>query len=258
MATSAALGRALSRFNRSMVFTDLLQLVLVAVAFLLYFVVRANVVDRPDLAIENALKIVDFEQALGIYSELAWQQAILDHEAVVRSFNLVYFWLDFPLIAVLGFLLYFTRRQEYRFTRDALLISGAFALACYALFPVAPPRLLPGSGMVDTLQLLDNASYQAQSTEFFVNPYAAMPSLHVGWAFLVSIGVMRAYPGNRLVLILALLHPIAQWISTVVTGNHYFLDGVGGLVAAAIGLYGAVLMQRRGHPYLKRRLGIEV
>ena len=134
----------------------------------------------------------------------------------------------------------------------------------YALFPVAPPRLLPESGIIDTLQAFNNVSYQAQSTEFFVNPYAAMPSLHVGWAFLVAIGVVLAFgPANgvkgqavsqgqalipAIVVVLAVLHPIAQWASTVFTGNHYFLDGVGGLVAAALGLSFATFMQRRGLP----------
>jgi membrane-associated phospholipid phosphatase len=152
--------------------------------------------------------------------------------------------------------LYFRRRPHYTFTRDAILTSGALALVAYAFFPVAPPRLLPGEGFIDTLQALDNLSYQAQSTDFFVNPYAAMPSLHVGWAFLVALGAVRAFPGNRLVLVLAVLHPIAQWSSTVFTGNHYFLDGVGGLAVAALGLGAATFMQRRGYAGLREWLGM--
>ena len=263
---TASSNRLTPIFERR-VYRDVGELVLVALAFLLYFVVRANVIDRPDLAIENAVRIVDTEKALGIYSELACQEAILDSRLLVRFFNFVYFWLDFPVIAVLGLLMYWKRRRYYTFTRDAILFSGACALVVYALFPVAPPRLLPDSGIIDTLQAYNNASYQAQSTEFFVNPYAAMPSLHVGWAFLVAIGVVLAFgqdEGQRargkgqvvraLVIVLAVLHPIAQWASTVFTGNHYFLDGVGGLVAAALGLAFAVSMQKQGYPVLSRLL----
>jgi membrane-associated phospholipid phosphatase len=252
-----AASRALVTLSEHRVARDVAELLLVALAFLLYFVVRANVIDRPDLALENARHVVDWEQALGIYVELDWQEAVLDERLIVRFFNFVYFWLDFPLIAALGLLMYFTRRRQYTFTRDAILFSGALALVSYALFPVAPPRLLPESGIVDTLQALDNFSYQAQSTEFFVNPYAAMPSLHVGWAFLVSIGVVRAFPGNRIVLLLAVLHPIAQWASTVFTGNHYFLDGVGGVVVALAGLGFATLMQQRGYTFMREKLGLE-
>lgn len=248
--------RIVMLFSKPGLARDALELLLVALAFLLYFLVRANVIDRPDLAIENARSIVDIQKTLGINAEQAWQEAILDHTWLVRFFNFVYFWLDFPLIAVLGLLLYFRRRPQYIFTRDAILASGAFALVSYALFPVAPPRLLPDSGIIDTLQALDNLSYQAQSTEFFVNPYAAMPSLHVGWAFLVAIGVVLAFPGNRLVQVLAVLHPLTQWSSTIFTGNHYFLDGVGGLVAAALGLAVALFMQRRGYAWLRDRLGL--
>jgi membrane-associated phospholipid phosphatase len=109
--------------------------------------------------------------------------------------------------------------------------------------------------MIDTLNEFTHLSYQAQSTSFFVNPYAAVPSLHVGWAFLLAIGVVMAFPENRVVWALAALHPLSQSASTVFTGNHYFLDGVAGLGAAAGGLAFAVAMQRWGYPRLGRALG---
>jgi hypothetical protein len=235
---------------------DLAELGLVGLAFLLYFIVRANVVDRPEVALANARELVDLERALGIFAEASWQRAILDEMLLVRFFNFVYFWLDFPLIAGLGIALYLWRRRAYTFTRDAILFSGALALVAYNLYPVAPPRLLPESGLLDTLQAYNNLSYQAQSTEFFVNPYAAMPSLHVGWAVLVGLGVVLAFPGNRLVLVLALLHPIAQTASTVFTGNHYFVDAAGGLIVSGGGLAFALAMQCWGYRALKRKLGL--
>ena len=255
--STSSSSRAAQRLLKG-TYRDVAELGLVALAFLLYFIVRANVIDRPDVAIENARAIIDAEKALGIFAERAWQQAILDHRLLVRFFNFVYFWLDFPLIAVLGLFMYFKRRRQYTFTRDAILFSGACALVCYALWPVAPPRLLPQLGIIDTLQAFNNLSYQAQSTEFFVNPYAAMPSLHVGWSFLVAAGVLWAFPRNPVVIVLAVLHPLTQSASTVFTGNHYFLDGAGGLLAAALGLGFAYSMQRWVYPWagglLKGRL----
>jgi membrane-associated phospholipid phosphatase len=243
--------RRLAFLEEHPVYRSIGELVLVALAFLLYFVVRANVVDNPELALKHAQHLIDLEKDLGIFHEYDWQQAILDHRLMVRFFNFVYFWLDFPLIAAVGILMYFKRRREYTFTRDAILASGAFALVCYYLFPVAPPRLVPELGIDDTLQAFNNLSYQAQSTSFFVNPYAAMPSLHVGWSVLLGIGVAlafgRQYPW---VLVLCVLHPLSQSASTVFTGNHYFLDGAGGLVAAAFGLGVAYSMQRWGYPRL--------
>src|SRR6476646_9933000 len=223
-------------------------------AFLLYFVVRANVIDRPELALANARHVIDVEQALGLHHELDLQDATTGSRLAVRFFNFVYFWLDFPLIAGVGLVMYFRRRVHYTFARDAILFSGACALVAYALLPVAPPRLVPDSGLIDTLQAFNNLSYQAQSTSFFVNPYAAMPSLHVGWAVLLAVGVWRAWPGNRLVQTLALVHTLTQWASTMVTGNHFWLDGVGGLAAASLGLAFAVTMQRSGYAWLRTRL----
>jgi hypothetical protein len=229
---------------------ELGELTLVALAFLLYFVVRSNVIDRPELALANARHIIDVESALELQHELSAQDAIMGSRLAVRFFNFVYFWLDFPLIAGVGLLMYFRRRAEYTFARDAILFSGACALVAYSLFPVAPPRLVPETGMVDTLQAFNNLSYQAQSTSFFVNPYAAMPSLHVGWAVLLAIGVWLAFPDNRMVRVLAILHPLTQWASTVVTGNHFWIDGAGGLMAAVLGLAFAIVMQRWGYAAL--------
>ena len=83
-----------------------------------------------------------------------------------------------------------------------------------------------------------------------------MPSLHVGWAVLLAVGVWRAWPGNRLVMLLAIVHPLTQWASTMITGNHFWLDGAGGLVAAALGLAFAVAMQRWGYEAVRRLIAI--
>jgi hypothetical protein len=230
--------------------------VLVALSFLLYFDVRANVIDRPDLALGNAHHVIDLERALGIFHEPVWQDWVLDYRLLVRFFNFVYFWLDFPLIALIGMVMYAFRRRDYTFTRDAILFSGLCALFSYALFPVAPPRLVPDLGVLDTLQAFSNLSYQAQSTSFFVNPYAAVPSLHVGWAFLLAIGVSRAAGWRWWVVALVFLHPLTQWASTILTGNHFILDGVAGLVAAALGVLYALMMQRWGYARLSRLLGL--
>ena len=233
---------------------DASGLALVALGFLLYFLVRGAVVDRSSDAFANAHDIVNLQFALGIFVEPAVQGWVLDHELARRGLNFVYFWLDFPLIVLAGLLMFWKRRNSYTLTRDAILVSGGIALAVYWAYPVAPPRFLTEWGFVDTLEVYDNLSYQAQSLQPFVNPYAAVPSLHVGWAALLAVGVFTA-TGNLWLRLGAGVSFVLQSISVVGTGNHYILDGVAGLAVCAVARGVAVWLQRVGYPRMRRSLG---
>jgi len=232
---------------------DLIEIGLVAFGFLLYFLVRGAVVDRDEQAFENARWIIDLQQSLGIFVEPQVNEWTLNSNFRVRLFNFVYFWLDFPLIIGIGLLMFWRQRVSYTLLRDALLISGGFALLMYWSFPVAPPRFLPELGFVDTLEQFDNLSYQAQSMAPFVNPYAAVPSLHVGWALIVVIVVFWATP-HAILRLGAVALFVLQSISVVATANHYILDGVAGVAVCLLALAVAVWLQRRGYPSLRRWL----
>jgi len=121
---------------------------------------------------------------------------------------------------------------------------------------VAPPRLLPGFGFVDTLAVFNNLSYQAQSARPFVNPYAAVPSLHVGWAFLLALGIIGATRSKPIWFLAALL-PVAQFAAIVVTANHFIFDALVGLIVSSMGLVIAIMLQRFGYAYVRRWLGQE-
>jgi hypothetical protein len=229
---------------------DLVEIGLAALGFLLYFLVRGAVVDRDEQALENARWIIDLQDSLGIFVEPQINEWTLDSNLRVRLFNFVYFWLDFPLIVGIGFLMFWRQRATYTLLRDALLISGGFALLMYWSFPVAPPRFLPDLGFVDTLEQFDNLSYQAQSMAPFVNPYAAVPSLHVGWAVVVAIVVFWATP-NPLLRLGAFTVMLLQSVAVVSTANHYIFDGVVGAVVSLAGLGVAVWLQHHGYSALR-------
>ena len=244
--------------SRRRIFRDALEIGLVALAFLLYFLVRGNVVDRRDEALGNAAGIIDLERSLGFFWEPWLNEAILDYGALIQLFNAIYFWLDFPLIVAVGLWLYFSHRHQYTVARDALLASGAIALVVYQLYPVMPPRLLPpeyGFSFVDTLNVHSNLSYQAQSMQPFVNPYAAVPSLHVGWAVLVG-GVLFWATRNLWLRTLAVFMPIGQFAAIVFTANHYILDGIAGLAVVPLGLAAALALQRWAYPAVRRLAGV--
>jgi hypothetical protein len=253
---SVASRRVIDAVSRHRVYRDVFEIALVAFAFLLYFIVRGSVVDREAEAFQNAIDVVEIERALGFFWEADLNQAVLDYGALVQFFNAVYFWMDFPLIVALGLWMYFFgHRHEYTVARDSVLASGAIALVVYHLYPVAPPRLLPPEfGFVDTLEKFSNLSYQAQSTQPFVNPYAAMPSLHYGWSVLVG-GVLFWATRSWWLRALAVSMPVGQFLSILFTANHYILDAMAGLVVGLMGLLVAMALQRWGYARVRRLVG---
>jgi membrane-associated phospholipid phosphatase len=119
------------------------------------------------------------------------------------------------------------------------LISGAIALVFFVLFPVAPPRLAT-VGIVDTLGLTVPVDYDNSP---LVNPYAALPSMHVGWALVLSLGLYLSTKRRTLRLLALTIMP-AMWIATVITGNHFIIDGLFGTILAGIGFICALWLNR--------------
>jgi hypothetical protein len=108
-----------------------------------------------------------------------------------------------------------------------------------ALLPMAPPRLVPAFGMVDTGTLLGQSVYPARTSSGVANQFAAMPSVHVGWALLVALGIVLVTRSRWRWL--ALLHPVLTAVVVTVTANHYWADGI-----VAAGLVGAALLLTTG------------
>ncbi len=249
---------------------DLLEGALVGLAFLLYFGVRGAVVDRPEVAYWHARDVIDAQRWLGIFWEDRLNDWAAGHKLVAQAMNLVYFYLHFPLIIAFGIWLYFFRRDRYTLTRDAFLASGAIALVIYWLYPVAPPRELPElaarfdpnappyiGGFLDTMKEYLGYAYDTQSTRAFVNPYAAMPSLHFGWDLLLGLALVRAFWGERWLWIMAPLGvamPVLQIFSITLTANHFFLDALAGGIVAIAGICLALAVERWVYPWIGDRL----
>ncbi len=249
---------------------DLLEGVIVAVAFLLYFWVRGAVVDRPEAAYWHARDIINVQRALGFFWEDNLNNWVKDREFWAQTMNIIYFYLHFPLIIVFGIWLYYFRRHKYTFARDSFLASGAIALIIYWTYPVAPPRALPAlaaqfdpnapayiHGFLDTMRQYLGYAYDTESTRAFVNPYAAMPSLHFGWDLLLGIAIISAFWRQRWLWIMAPIGvglPALQVFSITLTANHFFLDAAAGGVVALAGLGLALALQRWVYPALLARV----
>ena len=211
--------------------------------YVLYFLARAQAVGNTSEAFRNANRIISVERWLGIFKELEFQNAVsLSHGAFLHLWNIVWFYGHWPVIIACAVWLFVRRPNVYTLTRNAFLVTGGIALVIYALFP-AVPRHYIDDGVVYTL----TTSYVMNSDQStFVNPFAPLPSMHVGWNFLIAAGLFLAFPGSRLRYLLILL-PILTWVSTVATGSHYIIDGFAGICLALFGLIVAVWFDRNGH-----------
>ena len=185
----------------------------------------------PGGALRRAAWIWRFERAVHLPSEAWLQRLFLPHPLLIQFFNLYYATLHFPVLIACLVLLFTFRREHYRRTRTTLAILTAACLLVQ-LIPVAPPRMLPLAGMVDTAVRYHQSVY-ASTAGFNPDQLSAMPSVHIGWALLVAVAVIGAARTRWRWLILA--YPAMTTLAVVVTANHFWLDGiVAGLLLAAV------------------------
>lgn len=196
------------------------QLGLFAAAWAVYDVARWVAAGELGPATDNAHRVMDLENSVGIAVERSVQQA-LDADSVMWLLSNIY--LAAQLAGVPGALIYLYRRSPaiYRRLRDTVLATWMLSVPVFALFPVAPPRLA-GIGMADMVSEQAAVALTGHSTVFY-NPLAAVPSLHCGFAF--AIGIALAAGARR-----PWTKALALWwgpivsLAVVATGNHYVFD----------------------------------
>ena len=178
---------------------------------------------------ENGLWLANIESALRWPSE-AWIQApVLNSELTMKIADSYYASLHIPVFIITLIWVLLFHRRDWNFVRTTTaILTGACLLIQF--IPVAPPRLLPSLHIVDTAQLTGLSVYQAIAG---ANQFAAMPSVHCGWAAAVAlfIIVVARSPWRWL----AVLYPLATLWVVVVTGNHFIIDGVVAYALLAMG-----------------------
>jgi hypothetical protein len=192
----------------------------------------------PDGALARAQWIWHAERVVHMPSETEIQRAFLGHPLLVQALNLYYASLHFVVLISCLVWVYARHRRHYPQVRITLVLFTAGALLIQFL-PVAPPRMLPGDGMVDTAARYGQSVYGSVAG-FNADQLSAMPSVHIGWALLVALVVVQV-SGSRWRW-LALGYPALTLLAVVVTANHFWLDGI----AAALLLALALLVQRAG------------
>ena len=218
----------------------LLELLLIRVTYAAYSQVRlaatgGSISAGRAEAEENGSQILGLERALHIDFEHWANHTVVKIDWLRNFFDFYYASFHFGVPLTVLALLYWRRPADYRWARSALGIATLLALAGFWLYPLAPPRLMPTLGFIDTVHGVQDFSQPDYGTlTALTNQYAAMPSLHFGWS--LWCGVVIAVLARRWWLkALGLLHPLLTACSIVATGNHWVLDAAGGAVVVGAG-----------------------
>ena len=227
--------------------------------------------DLPLKAFHNAERLIRIERAIGLYHEESVQDWFLPFRWFIRFWNTYYGTFHFVVTLGVFWVLYFKRKHVFPQWRNTLAITTALGIIGFSLFPVMPPRLLdaacpkdggyggqciPSSlrsdgpdgiaktdddgsfGFVDTLPVFGGGlwTFDSEAMKGLSNQYAAMPSMHIGWSSWCAFA-MWPLMRRRWTKALTLLYPAATLFCIVVTGNHFWIDGIGGQLALAVGAW---------------------
>lgn len=230
------------------------EILLIGVSYWLYSLVRNAVPEQRAAALRHADSVWSLEHHLGLAVEHAVNHGMNSVTWLIVGMNYYYATLHF--IITIGVLVWLYRWHPGRYgaARMVLFVTTALALVGFYLYPLAPPRLMVGGGFIDTVKVHDTWGSMASGNLAHVsNQYAAMPSMHIGWSLWCGLTIaMLARP--LWVKVLGLAYPLLTLTVIVSTGNHFWLDAVGGALCLAIGftavyaVYGRWVYRLPRHP----------
>jgi hypothetical protein len=211
------------------------EILLIAVSYWTYSLVRNAVPEQKAAALRNADWIWQAEHHLGIAVEQTVNHAVNSVTWLIVGMNYYYATLHF--VVTLGVLVWLYRSHPGRYaaTRLVLFSTTGVALVGYYLYPLAPPRLMNGADFIDTVVVHHTwGSMASGDLKHMSNQYAAMPSMHIGWSLWcgLTIFALASVPWAK---VLGLVYPALTLVVIVATANHFWLDAVGGMLCLAFG-----------------------
>jgi membrane-associated phospholipid phosphatase len=223
------------------------EVVSAVVFYLVYSTIRNLNGTNPTAARLNALKLMQWQETLGINHERAMQEWALNLKPLIIACNYFYGSLHFVMTAGVMIFLYRKYSDDFPLWRNMLAFATALALIGFALWPLMPPRLLPSHfGFQDTLaQYPTFWSFNQGAVNKISNQFAAMPSVHCAWALWCALALVPRLQ-RTWAKVLAGLYPVGTIIAIVLTGNHFLLDVVGGFAVLGLGYLLARTFTRAG------------
>jgi len=205
-----------------------------------YEATRGFVAGDADVAVRHAREVATLEESLHVFVEGRIQDGAHAVPGLLPTFGVAYLTLHLAATAV--FLLWLHRRRPaaYPLVRTTLLVASALAVVGFVLFPTAPPRLA-GIDVADTISGA-HVNLNKGLVSSVYNPFAAIPSLHIGYAVVVGAGLLR-YAGHGVVRVAGALYPPLVLLVIVATGNHFFVDAASGAAVVGVAFAAALLLE---------------
>jgi hypothetical protein len=221
------------------------EVAIIGFCYWIYSEIRNLVPEQESIALRHGRSVQHVQDLLHLNFERSLNTFVADQEPIAQVMNYYYATLHF--IVTIGVLVWLYRLHPriYRGARTVLFATSLLALAGFYLYPLAPPRLLPQFGYVDTLAFFHTwGSLADPKVAEHSNQFAAMPSLHIGWALWCGVAIVLC-AGRTWVRLLGALYPVCTLIVIVGTANHFIIDAVGGVLVFLAGSFAQYLMSGR-------------
>jgi hypothetical protein len=221
----------------------LIQLALLAAAYWAWRHARGAVDGSMTASFSHARDLITAERSLGLLIEPDVQRWALDAGWPAEVARWGYANLHFKGSCLMLAIIYFRYRGSFGFVRNAVFAAMAISVVGYALYPTAPPRFLPELGLDPSSAVTGNSPQLSSPGDPLFNPFAAVPSMHVGLCVILacSLGMLVKPPVLRTLLF---AYPLLMTYVVVASGNHFWLDAVFGLFTAALALGVAAALAR--------------
>ncbi len=221
----------------------LLQLAVLAIAYWAWRHARGAVDGSMGLSFSHARDLVSAERSLGLLIEPSVQHWAVGAGWPAEVARWGYANLHFKGSCLMLAIIYFGYRGSFGFVRNAVIAAMAISVIGYALFPTAPPRFLPELGLDPSSSVTGNNPLLSNPGDPLFNPFAAVPSMHVGLSVILAWSLaMLVRPRPLKALLFA--YPLLMAYVVIASGNHFWLDAVFGLITAALAAGAAMLLAR--------------
>ena len=225
---------------------DLLwQIVLFCGAYWLYRLVRGQVWDQSAAAFDHARDIVQLERSTHVFFEQSVQAWAIGTGFVDDIASWMYLNSHFVVTTCTLAFIYLFRNEHFYFVRNMFMVAMGLALVGYVLYPTAPPRMLPELGFADTVA--DFTGISESSVGALFNPFAAVPSMHVCFALMLSVPMIRMARHRWAKALWCAYAPVVTFV-VIATGNHWVFDAVTGAMVAGVSALAAQTLFARARP----------